>query len=72
MAKRNKSKARAMRSGKSPYSRYQKAECVYSNEYYHWFYETTGQRHRLDLGRRTAQAKPVSGSFDRKASRMAA
>lgn len=60
--KRNKEKSRQSRSGTSPYRRYQKAETVYSNEYYAWFQATTGQRHRLDLGRRQAQAKPVSSS----------
>lgn len=59
MAKRNKQKAKQMRSGKSPYARHHKAECYYSADYYAWFQENhaSGQRHRLDTRGRGSPAK---------------
>lgn len=55
--KRNKQKSRAMKSGKSPYSKYHKAPCVYSAAYYSWFQENhaTGRRHAQDRGKRPEQ-----------------
>ncbi len=55
--KRNKAKAKASRSGRSPYSRYHKAPVVYSASYYAWYQENhaSGKRHPQDRGRNLAQ-----------------
>ena len=44
--KRNKITARSLRTGTSPYQKYDKAEHRYSAEYYKWFYKTTRKVHR--------------------------
>ena len=46
MAKRNKAKAKASRSGVSPYVKHQKTPYKYSTEYYAWRQKVTGKTQR--------------------------
>lgn len=46
VAKRNKQKAKASRSGKSPYAKHNKAPFQYSPAYYTWKASVTGRSQR--------------------------
>lgn len=69
MAKRNKTKAKQMRSGTSPYVKYSKVPYRYSADYYDWKRNNMGGRGKADA---TVQKYQSRAGGDKRQMLMAA